>query len=61
MKGGVYVTCYIVILYPCNMKLYWRVKIGNKWTYKAADMRSIDGHGEEIDNEVWWLVKELKE
>mgnify|MGYP003628169509 FL=1 len=19
MKGGVYVTCYIVILYPCNM------------------------------------------
>jgi len=43
------------------MKLYWRVKIGNKWTYKAADMRSIEGHGEEIDNEVWWLVKELKE
>ena len=20
MKGGVYVTCYIVILYPCNME-----------------------------------------
>jgi hypothetical protein len=43
------------------MKLYWRVKINGKWTYKAADMQSIEGHGEERDNEVWWLVKELKE
>jgi len=38
MKAGVYVTCYIVILYPCNMKLYWRIKIDGKWTYKPALM-----------------------
>lgn len=40
------------------MKLYWRVKIDGKWTYKAAD---FEGHGEIINNEVWYLVKELKE
>jgi len=36
------------------MKLYWRVKIGNKWTYKAAETYRL---GEKNT----LCVKELKE
>tara|TARA_R110002051_G_C8531557_1_gene469679 strand:- start:479 stop:589 length:111 start_codon:yes stop_codon:yes gene_type:complete len=32
-------------------KLYWRVKINGKWTYKAADV---------IKHDEWYYVKELK-
>jgi len=35
------------------MKLYWRLKINGKWTYKAATVIS--------KNEDWYMVQELKE
>lgn len=36
------------------MKLYWRIKIDGKWTYKAA---KVVGHYEEPG---WFMVEELK-
>ena len=36
-----------------TMKLYWRVKIDGKWTYKAAN---VLGHTAD-----WYMVEELKE
>ena len=40
------------------MKLYWRVKINGKWTYKAAQ---LVGHEQLGDGTMAALVKELKE
>tara|TARA_R110002012_G_scaffold271335_1_gene456533 strand:+ start:31 stop:150 length:120 start_codon:yes stop_codon:yes gene_type:complete len=39
------------------MKLYWRVKIDGKWTYKAAEVEKA-GHRKKA---MYYLVRELKE
>ena len=40
------------------MKLYWRVKIGNKWTYKAADVKHV--WNDFVKNEHTYVIRGLK-
>jgi len=39
------------------MKLYWRVKIDGKWTYKAADVKSYS----KLFGEYTVVIKEIEE
>jgi len=41
------------------MKLYWRIKINNKWTYKAADIKYISN--DFVKNEHTYVIRGIKE
>tara|TARA_R100001463_G_C3429639_1_gene211257 strand:+ start:56 stop:187 length:132 start_codon:yes stop_codon:yes gene_type:complete len=43
------------------MKLYWRVKIDGKWTYKAATIDKEFFEDEEMKKLCVCVMKELKE